>query len=520
MALKPSFALPLAAQQWWRALSRGLLGLIVLGLTSCATSPASTSVLESRRGGAPRRPSDSRDVLGPIRSSAIDVDYFQGLMVRAGVPPHALPKDGRRITPDEALELLSWLLSADVKMRDFGPWRMASHLLWEVVNGEETVSRRELYERMHRFASLLVLRPDGYLVLATTGEALQYIDKVRLEDGALRAEGFEVGPFYTVVQKRFLYPVDGSLTRHPDARVAGVFAPDDGVLGPAVEGAGWAVTDTVTGIVSLVMHPRESLEGLTQLPSAVRALIEHSPEYWEHFRSIPSGEQVRDVSRLLTNVLITCGTAGAGSARAVSAAGRWGRLGLPVLTLSARGTLAVSRVAVPSQALVTAVSTGAGAVVILHMSARGAGGGSSGSKPMPWTPPVGGPGKWVRKNEGMKPGARKYQSHVSGAPEGWVYRIERAGEKYDYDGFKDGHLVDGKGPNYDNKFLDTLEPKDWFENTGAQEMLKNADRQRRVAHGIPIRWHVAESKAAKAIRKLLAENGYGDIQVIHTPAVP
>jgi len=211
------------------------------------------------------------------------------------------------------------------------------------------------------------------------------------------------------------------------------------------------------------------------------------------------------------------GTAGAGSARAASAAGRWGKLGLPVLTVSAQGTLAVSRVALPTQALVTAVSTGTGAVFILHMTAQGAeGAGDSG--PRPWTPPSGGPGKWVRKNEGMKPRARKYQSEVSGAPEGWVYRVERAGEKYDFDGFKDGRLVDGKGLNYDNKFLDTLEPQHWFENTGAQEMLKNAERQRRVANGVPIRWHVAESKAARAIRKLLADNGHlGPIEVIHTP---
>ena len=68
-----------------------------------------------------------------------------------------------------------------------------------------------------------------------------------------------------------------------------------------MEGAGLGVADTVTGIVSLVMHPRESLEGLAQLPSAVRTLIENSPEYWEHFRSLPSGEQVRNASRLLTN---------------------------------------------------------------------------------------------------------------------------------------------------------------------------------------------------------------------------
>ena len=452
------------------------LAAFLLGLASCATASEGRYALEAQAAGTPHRPSNSREVLGPIQSSALDVDYFQGLLVRAGVPPQVLPKDERRITPEEALALLSWVLKADVKMKDFGPWRMASHLLWEVVNGQQTVSRAEMYERMHRFASLLVLRPDGYLVLATTGQALQYIGTVRLEDGALRAEGFEVGPFYTVIQERFLYPVDGSLTRHPDARVAGVFTPDDGTLGPAMEGAGLGVVDTVTGIVSLVLHPRESLEGLAQLPTAVRTLIENSPEYWEHFRSRPSGEQVRNVSRLLTNVLITCGTAGAGSSGAASAVGRWSKLGMPVLTVSAQGTLAVRRVAVPAQAVVTAVSTGAGAVLILHMAAQGAGG-SGGSGLKPWTPPVGGPGKWVRKAEGMKPRARQYQSQVSGAPEGWVYRVERAGETYDFDGFKDGHLIDGKGPNYDNKFLDTLEPEPWFKETGARELLKNADRQ-------------------------------------------
>lgn len=518
MALTASSAVLRPGKKRWHALPPGLLAPLLLTLTSCATPSEGRSTLEAQAGST-ARPASSREVLGPIQSSALDVDYFQGLLVRAGVPPQVLPRDERRITPDEALALLSWVLKADVKLRDFGPWRMASHLLWEVVNGQRTVSRVEMYERMRQFAALLVLRPDGYLVLATTGQALQYVDTVRLEDGALRAEGFEVGPFYSVVQGRFLYPVDGSLTRHPDARVAGIFTPDDGTLGPAMEGAALGVADTITGIVSLVLHPLESLEGLAQLPVAVRTLIENSPEYWEHFRSLPSGERVRHVSRLLTNVLITCGTAGAGSAKVASTMGRWGRLGMPVLTVSAQGTLAVTRVAVPAQALVTAVSTGTGAVVILHMAAQGAGS-SGGSGLKPWTPPVGGPGKWVRKSEGMKPRARKYQSQVSGAPEGWVYKVERAGETYDFDGFKDGHLIDGKGLNYDNKFLDTLEPQYWFEETGARGLRKNAERQLRIANGTPIQWHVAEEKAARAIRKLLQDNYLDGIQVIHTPMVP
>jgi hypothetical protein len=377
-----------------------VLALLLVGLTACATLPEEprgraprTYALDVQPKGseAPRPQSTKKDSLGPIQSSAMDVDYFQGLLVRAGVPPHALPRNGHRITPDEAMELLSWLLAAEVRLRDFGPWRMAAHLLWEVVHGEATVSRKELYERMRRFSGLLVLRPDGNLVRATTGEAVQFIDTVRLDDGALRAEGFEVGPFYTPRQGRFLY-------------------------------------------------------------------------------------------------------------------------------VSANGTLALRRLVLPTEAMATAVSTGSGTLYILHMSAQGAGGGGGEPGGKSWRPPPGGPGKWVRKNEGMKPGARQYQCQVTGAPEGWVYRVERNGERFDFDGYKDGCLLDAKGPGYDNKFLNNLEPEPWFKETGAQELLDNAARQLRVADGVPIRWHVAEAHAAKAIRRLLREGGH-PIEIIHTPVL-
>ena len=147
------------------------------------------------------------------------------------------------------------------------------------------------------------------------------------------------------------------------------------------------------------------------------------------------------------------------------------------------------------------------------------GGGREGSS---WKPPPGGPGKWVRKNEGMPAHSRRYQTQVTSAPEGWVYRVERGGEKFDFDGYSEaeGFLIDAKGRGYNDKFLDTLEPKPWFRNTGAREILKNADRQLRVANGVPIRWYVAEAKAARPLQRFLLENEFGAIKVIHVPAVP
>ncbi|WP_224243053.1 Tox-REase-5 domain-containing protein [Hyalangium gracile] len=504
--------------------------MLLLSLAcACATGPegprsldfgsASARVRQDRRASFRSAPAPSRGELGPIEARLLDTDYFFGLLVRAGVPPSELPDDRSQLSPEDATRLMNLVLAADVPLRDFGPWRMAAQLLLEVMESTTPVPRQRLHERMRRFAPLLVLRPDGCLVRATTGKPVQRIGEVRFDKGALRAEGFEVGPFY-LLRQRFLYPVDGSLEIHPDTALAGVYAPDEGTLGPLVEGAGQAVIDNVVGIVSLVLHQLDSLEGLARLPSAVRLLLENSPQYYAHFQELPHGEQVRIVSKLLTNVALVCGTAGAGTSRALSAGSKLGRLRVPVLSLSGQGALAFSRVAIPVDRMVTAVSAAPGALYILHMASGGAGGEGGGQDGASWKPPPGGPGQWVRKGEGMSARARRYQSQVTGAPEDWVYRVERAGEKFDFDGFKEseGVLVDAKGPGYDNKFGDTFSPEYWFKDTGAQELVANAQRQLRVANGVPIRWYVAEAKAAQAIRRLLHNNRCNAIEIVHVPA--
>jgi len=311
--------------------------------------------------------------LGAIESSLVDVDWFQGLMVRAGVPPSLLPGDGRKLTPAQAAALLTRLLEVEVPLRDWGPKRMAAHLLVGVVQEGRPVSREELHVRMRRYAGVLVLRPDGYLVSAITGEAIQHAGEVELAGGTLRAEGFEAGPFYGTRGDAYLYPLEDDLRHHPDARVAGSYLPDMGTAGPVVDGLGRAVVDVVDGVVTLVLEPVESLKGLVRLPAAVRTLIEHSPEYWERYRALPHGEQVRQASRLLTTVLLTCGTAGAGSARIASTRSQLGRLGVPVLSLAADGTLALRAIAVPTGQLMTAVGHGASAFYILHMAKGGDG---------------------------------------------------------------------------------------------------------------------------------------------------
>jgi len=474
--------------------------------------------------GRPRSPQTTRDALGPIDSSLMDADFFQGLLVRAGVPPRVLPKEGHRLTPEDAARLLSWLVAAEVPLRDFGPWRMAAFLLWEVVQEGAPVSREELYTRMRRFQGLLVLRPDGFLVRATNGRAVQQVGEVEFADGALRAEGFEVGPFYRP-RSRFLYPVDHRLEIHPDARLAGVYAPEEDTLASAAEGAGQAVVDSVTGLVNLVLHPIDSIEGLAQVPEAVRMLIEHSPAYWERFRAMSHGGQVRSVSRLLTQVLITCGTAGVGGAKAISAGSQLGQLGVPVLSLSGEGALVLSMVAVPAGQVVTAVGTGVSAVYILHtatfMASAVGSGGAGGLSGKGGPPPSGGPGQWVQKAEGMSEAARRYQVQVTGAPPGWVYRVffGPGPEDYvDFDGFVNGVLLEAKGANL-AKFIDgKLNPLPFFE--GADKIVPQAARQWKASRGLPVRWLVAEKKFADYLRALFRANDLDDIEVVHVPVQP
>ncbi|QRO02557.1 HNH endonuclease [Archangium violaceum] len=278
------------------------------------------------------------------------------------------------------MDLLPHLLATPVTLGNFGPRRMAAHLLLEVATGGVPVSRDELHARMRRFARMLVVRPDGYLVKPATGVAVQQAGKVVLaRDGTLRADRFEVGPFYAI-EGGHLFPVDKTLEVPRGALPVGRYEPDDGVLLPVVEGAVLAVVDTVEGLYRLVFHPGETLDGLTQLPGVVRELYVSAPLHWEEFRHKPYAEKVRTMSRLATGAVLVVGTSGAGAAKAASWGGRLGSVSIPLLSLSGDGLMAVRLVAVPVGGVASAAAPALGATYVLHMAntgARGAGGSGS-----------------------------------------------------------------------------------------------------------------------------------------------
>jgi hypothetical protein len=458
------------------------------------------------------------DGIGDGRPFAVPItlDYFQGFLVQAGVPSLALPVEGRSLSPRQALELLPHLLSTPVTLGNFGPRRMAAHLLLEVATGGRPVSRDELHVRMRRFSQLLVVRPDGYLVRPFTGSAVQKAGEVSLaEDGTLRAGRFEVGPFFRV-EGGLLFAVDEKLEVPRDAHPMGLYAPDDGVLLPVAEGAVLAVVDTVEGLYRLVFHTEQTLEGLARLPGAVRELYVNAPRHWEAFRHKPHAEKVRTLSRLTTGAVLMVGSAGAGAVRAASWGGRVGELAAPLLSLSGDGLLSMRLVAVPVGGAVAVASQALSATYVLHMANVGAQGASGGGG---W-PPVGGPGHWIEDPSSMSEQARDYQAQVTGAPKGWCYRICRDGGCVDYDGydFQTRTLLEAKAREYDKWFDTHLNPRWSYE--GLEGMVKQAERQLRVAGGMRLRWHVAEPRMVAILQKAFRVARLTGIEVVYTPPLP
>ena len=90
----------------------------------------------------------------------------------------------------------------------------------------------------------------------------------------------------------------------------------------------------------------------------------------------------------------------------------------------------------------------------------------------------------------------------------------RNGEKADFDGFAQGILRETKGLGYDKHFKANLEPREYF--TGAKRLVRQAERQIRVANGVPIRWHVAEPRMVAILKSLFEEARIKGIDVVHT----
>lgn len=477
----------------------------VLVLALLTLLPACATRARARPGG-PRAL-----VASAVKGGLVQVDAFERVLVLAGVDNiNDLPAREAPFTPEDAAALYGMLLNKPVPLANFGPRLVASFLLREVMEGEEELPREVLLERVERFDGLAVLRPDGYLAWALTGKTQQHVAPVVWKDGAFRAYAFVVGQFYSGRNRMAFFAVDEHL-RERGGVLAEVWDDAD-VINRVLDGVEESFVELALAIGKLLNHPIESAEDLGQLPKALAALIENSPEYLERFRLMTRGEQLKALSKLSTTLLSTYGAAG-NTTRLVAGAGRGlEALSVPVLSLSPQGALVMGRVAVPAGRAVMALSGGPGAAIILQRA--------SGVATQGQLAPSPGPGQWGPAHEAMSRRSARYQEQITGHSADEAYWVGGVGTKnggVKLDGFEKGVLLDAKGPGFANKFNDDLTPKKWFAPTGATQLIAQAERQLKAAKGVPIQWHVAEKKAAEAIRKLLKEEKVSGIEVVHTP---
>ena len=223
---------------------------------------------------------------------------------------------------------------------------------------EALVPTGAVHPSRERFLALVVMRPDGYLASASSGQPSQRMGEVALRDGALMAGNFVVGRLY-LSRGGIFYPLDDELRLSSDIPL-GELGLDKDLVNTALDGAAEAFAETALALAVGLTDVDGTLEGLRQLPTTVATLIESSPEYFAHYRDRPLREQVREASRLSTHLLMLAG----------GAAGTGVRMGgfgvrLPVLRLGAQGLLTVEEVAVPLGTVTAALGSGVGTLVLM-----------------------------------------------------------------------------------------------------------------------------------------------------------
>ncbi|WNG31767.1 hypothetical protein F0U62_27920 [Cystobacter fuscus] len=313
-----------------------------------------------------------------VPGGAVRVDAFDYLLLLAGLDniSEELPRDAT-LTPQKAASVLAVLLRKPVTPGSFPPRMAVCHLLREVVAGG-SVSRDELSRRVERFKRVAVLRPDGYLAWTLNGRTQQKVGPVAWKDEAFRAGPFELGRFYSS---------HGGVFRSVDAQLRPIMKEpplaeeydDADYISRTLDGAEESFVELYHAMGQLLTRPLDSLAALQRLPAGVAALIASSPDYFERFRYMTRGEQVKALSKLTTQLFVTFGAV-KGTTSTLTRTFSGTEATVPVLSLSAEGALMVERVAVPVGKVATVLSGGPWAAIIVEQAHGAATGASEASR--------------------------------------------------------------------------------------------------------------------------------------------
>jgi hypothetical protein len=223
------------------------------------------------------------------------------LLRRAGLTESQIAGARSQVGSTGAQAMLSDLERLAPTLGAYGPRMVAIHLLGDIVSTGAAADVAALSAKVGKFSRIVLVRPDGYLVRATTGQPLQRIGKeLQIIDGVMRFGPYEVGTFY-VNDAGVLYRPNDALEPRPPS--IGELGLQHNIVDKALDGVESAVKGMVEGAIKLLRNPIKTLEELRQLPSALWHLFETSPEYWERFKAMPLNDQVEQVTNIVTQLV-------------------------------------------------------------------------------------------------------------------------------------------------------------------------------------------------------------------------
>lgn len=136
------------------------------------------------------------DALAATRDALACLDEFGALLLGAGLPVEAIPQ-GRSASPVQAERLRRYFAILPYLPQHYAPRVVADELLRYIEQHLQEVSRWDLSRMVQEYRNLFLLRQDGYLAAALTGEPAQCVGPVEVRDHGAGAGGFEIGVFYT-----------------------------------------------------------------------------------------------------------------------------------------------------------------------------------------------------------------------------------------------------------------------------------------------------------------------------------
>ena len=154
-----------------------LLAVLASGATACASRPPP-------------------EALAATRDALSGLDEFGALLLGAGLPVEAIPQ-GRSMSPVQAERLRRHLAILPYLPQHYAPRFVADDLLRYVEQHGQGLSRWDLSRMVQEYRSLFLLRQDGFLAAALTGEPARWIGRVEVRDHGAGVAEFEMGVFYT-----------------------------------------------------------------------------------------------------------------------------------------------------------------------------------------------------------------------------------------------------------------------------------------------------------------------------------